>query len=107
LTHSCKTSFRRRVCFRTELAPWDNSLRAWALGAIAFYQRFLSPILGGQCRFCPSCSQYAREAFETRPFFTALWLTLRRLLKCHPFHAGGYDPLQAPDKVLPTIEKTR
>jgi len=57
------------------------------------YQQLLSPLLGNHCRFTPSCSSYALEAFQTKTFFKAFYLTLRRLSKCHPFHAGGYDPV--------------
>lgn len=57
------------------------------------YQLILSPVLGSQCRFIPSCSAYAISAFEKHGFFKALLLTVRRLLRCHPFHPGGYDPV--------------
>ena len=61
---------------------------------IKFYQRFISPILpGNSCRFYPSCSQYALEAFEKHGFFKALRLSIKRVLSCHPYHAGGYDPV--------------
>jgi hypothetical protein len=69
-------------------------LRRGAIFLILLYQRTLSPLLGPHCRFHPSCSNYAREAFERRPFLAALGLTIRRLAKCHPFHPGGYDPLE-------------
>ena len=70
------------------------------IGLLRLYQRLISPLLGPHCRFYPSCSQYARQAFERRPFVAALGLTLRRLARCHPFHPGGYDPLEGdPDRV--------
>lgn len=75
----------------------DRLLRSGALKGIGFYRRFLSRFLGGQCRFYPSCSEYAREAFEKRCFAVALWLATKRLAKCHPFHPGGYDPLDPDD----------
>ena len=75
----------------------DRALAAVPLCLIALYQRLLSPFFGGACRFYPSCSVYAREAFERRPFLSALWLTIRRLGRCHPFHPGGYDPLDSQD----------
>lgn len=68
-----------------------NSL---ALKTIEFYQRFLSPLLGGRCRFYPSCSNYAHEAFERLGFFQALGRTAWRLLKCQPLHPGGVDPVR-------------
>ena len=47
------------------------------------------------CRFYPSCSEYAQDALETKFFFTALWIVVKRVLRCHPFSAGGYDPVPA------------
>ena len=64
-----------------------------ALVLIRLYQLLLSPLLGGQCRFYPSCSRYAAQAFEVKPFWTAFRMTFFRLAKCHPFHPGGYDPV--------------
>ena len=61
---------------------------------IQAYRYLISPYLGNHCRFYPSCSAYAEQAFRQHGFFTALWLMTRRLLRCHPFHAGGYDPLE-------------
>jgi putative membrane protein insertion efficiency factor len=60
---------------------------------IAVYQKLLSPWLPPTCRFTPSCSQYAKEALRRHGFFQGMFLSLKRLLKCHPFHAGGYDPV--------------
>jgi putative membrane protein insertion efficiency factor len=62
-----------------------------ALLAIRLYQLVLSPVLGGQCRFYPSCSAYTREAIEKHGLIKGLALGGRRLLKCHPFHPGGVD----------------
>lgn len=64
-----------------------------ALKTIEFYQRFLSPILGGRCRFYPSCSNYAHECFERLGFFRAMGKISVRLLKCQPLHPGGIDPV--------------
>ncbi|CAG0940997.1 Putative membrane protein insertion efficiency factor [Gammaproteobacteria bacterium] len=64
-----------------------------AIGAIGAYQRWLSPLLGARCRFLPSCSAYAREAIERFGLLRGGWLGLRRILRCHPFCAGGRDPL--------------
>ncbi len=63
-------------------------------GLIYSYRLLLSPILRPSCRFYPSCSVYALEAFKKKGFLLGLWLTMRRLFKCHPWHAGGYDPVQ-------------
>lgn len=66
---------------------------------IRFYRRFLSPLKGSACcRFTPSCSAYALEAFEKRGFFVGMILTVWRILRCNPYCAGGYDPV--PEKGL-------
>ena len=64
-----------------------------ALAAIGFYQRAVSPGLGNVCRYQPSCSRYAREAIERYGAAKGGWLALRRLLRCTPLRAGGYDPV--------------
>ena len=61
---------------------------------IRFYQLFISPLKGQTCRFYPTCSQYSLEAFKKYGVFKGIYLSTRRILKCHPFHDGGYDPLQ-------------
>jgi len=58
------------------------------------YKRFISPCFPPACRFIPTCSEYAIEAFEKKNLFTAAWLTMIRVAKCHPFHPGGYDPVR-------------
>jgi putative membrane protein insertion efficiency factor len=60
---------------------------------IRAYQLTLSPLLGPRCRFYPSCSQYALEAVRAHGALHGCWLALRRLSRCHPWHAGGYDPV--------------
>ena len=60
---------------------------------IRIYQRFISPLSGPSCRFYPSCSQYAIEALNRHGFLKGSYLSVRRLLKCHPFHEGGLDPV--------------
>jgi len=57
------------------------------------YQQVISPLLPPTCRFLPTCSEYALEAVSTYGVFKGGWLAIRRILKCHPFHPGGYDPL--------------
>jgi hypothetical protein len=58
---------------------------------IRLYQRWISPLLGARCRFYPSCSEYAAQAITTHGPFRGLGLAVRRLLRCHPWNAGGID----------------
>ncbi|MBC7943923.1 MAG: membrane protein insertion efficiency factor YidD [Burkholderiales bacterium] len=60
---------------------------------IRLYRYGVSPLLGPHCRFTPSCSQYASEAFEKYGFARATRLSIARILRCHPWCSGGYDPL--------------
>ncbi len=64
------------------------------LHMLRWYKRFISPLLPPACRFTPTCSEYAIEAFEKKPAATAARLTIVRLCKCHPCHPGGYDPVK-------------
>ncbi|MDJ0886813.1 MAG: membrane protein insertion efficiency factor YidD [Desulfobacterales bacterium] len=66
---------------------------AAAIQVIRGYQSLVSPIIGPCCRFHPSCSAYALEAIGRHGVFKGAWLVTRRLLKCHPFHPGGFDPV--------------
>jgi len=61
---------------------------------IRFYRRFISPILPSTCRFYPTCSDYSLQAFEKYGFLKGGFLSAKRILKCNPFHPGGYDPLR-------------
>ncbi|HEV2299252.1 MAG TPA: membrane protein insertion efficiency factor YidD [Candidatus Acidoferrales bacterium] len=63
------------------------------LGAVRAYQVLLAPIFGGQCRFYPSCSHYTQEAIGRFGARRGGWLGLKRLLRCQPLSAGGYDPV--------------
>lgn len=68
-------------------------LKSIALLVIRLYQRLLSPFLPAACRFHPSCSEYSRESIMRFGVTKGAWLAIIRLLKCHPFHPGGYDPV--------------
>jgi putative membrane protein insertion efficiency factor len=68
-------------------------VKAPILTAIRFYQRHISPTTPPTCRYLPTCSHYGYEAVQRYGLLKGGWLTLRRLLRCHPFSAGGYDPV--------------
>lgn len=64
------------------------------MALVRFYQRFLSPLKGGPtCRFYPSCSQYAYEAISKYGAIKGTSMAVKRVLRCHPFHPGGFDPV--------------
>ena len=68
-------------------------MKALLLGLIRCYQVIFSPFVGGQCRFYPTCSRYAREAIELHGSVKGSWLALKRILRCGPWHPGGPDPV--------------
>ncbi len=81
-------------CLGLAPQPGPSGLVAWLLLAlIGAYRRFLSPLLGPRCRFIPSCSVYGLEAISRHGPWRGGWLTLRRLLRCHPFTPCGCDPV--------------
>lgn len=61
---------------------------------VRFYQVFISPLFPPTCRFTPTCSAYAIEAIQKKGPIRGLWMTIKRISKCHPFHPGGYDPVE-------------
>ncbi|MDO4429981.1 MAG: membrane protein insertion efficiency factor YidD [Lonepinella koalarum] len=63
------------------------------IGLIRLYQLAISPLIGPRCRFTPTCSCYGIEALKTHGAVKGSWLTLKRILKCHPLHPGGDDPV--------------
>jgi uncharacterized protein len=72
-----------------------NAVRALLLGLIRLYQLTLSPWLGLQCRYDPTCSKYAAEALERHGVRRGVWLAVKRLGRCHPWGRSGYDPVPA------------
>lgn len=68
-------------------------MRSFFIGFIRLYQWLISPLLGPSCRFHPTCSHYAIEAIEKHGVFKGGYLSVRRLIKCQPFHEGGLDPV--------------
>lgn len=83
-------------------------MKLLCIGLIRLYRRFISPIKPPCCRFTPSCSAYAQEAFEKRGFFVGLGLSVWRILRCNPFGRPGYDPVpEKQPKRLPITEGMR
>jgi putative membrane protein insertion efficiency factor len=78
---------------RQSLSPGAVALK----GAVIAYQWTLRPVLGCNCRFHPSCSEYALEALGTHGAIRGAWMSGRRILRCNPWHPGGYDPVPETD----------
>ena len=76
-------------------APTRGAARA-LIALLRWYKRWISPLLPPACRFAPTCSEYMAEAIRLHGVGRGAWLGLRRLSRCHPFNAGGYDPVPAP-----------
>lgn len=75
------------------MAALNTYLKAVLMASIRTYRYVLAPLLGTNCRFEPSCSQYSLEVINHFGCIRGGYLTLRRLVKCHPWHEGGYDPI--------------
>lgn len=75
------------------MAKNNSAPQKLAITFIIGYQRFLSPILGSNCRFHPTCSCYAKEAIERFGVIKGGWLASKRIVKCHPLNEGGDDPV--------------
>jgi len=88
-----------------EAHPRRSQNKSASLSLFAMYKRVLSPLLhaaagsAGACRFQPSCSEYAALAVEYHGVVRGAWLALRRVAKCHPFHAPEFDPVPLPDSI--------
>ena len=72
-----------------------NCVRRLATGPIRLYQYCISPLFPARCRYYPTCSEYARKAVLAHGIGKGAWLAIQRLLRCHPWSAGGYDPVPA------------
>ena len=86
------------MIFSRGLIRLERSAASLLCGLIRAYRRFLSPLLPPSCRFIPTCSEYALEALDKKRLPQALKLIIVRLLKCNPFHRGGYDPVPGNDE---------
>ena len=73
--------------------PFNRLVSAILLVLISFYRRWISPLIGPRCRFIPTCSAYGLEAIQCHGPWRGGWLTLRRVLRCHPFTPCGCDPV--------------
>ncbi|CAB1130276.1 membrane protein insertion efficiency factor [Candidatus Hydrogenisulfobacillus filiaventi] len=70
-----------------------EAVKRLLIALVRFYQRFISPLTPPSCRYQPTCSQYAVEALTKYGAVKGTWLATARVLRCHPFHEGGYDPV--------------
>lgn len=81
-----------------------SQLLAWPLvQLLRFYRVAVSPWLGPNCRFTPSCSSYAIEALQNRGVVTGIWLAVRRIARCHPWGGAGYDPVPGAQDEAPDV----
>ena len=70
-----------------------NSLKTFFISLIKFYKIFLSPFLGANCRYIPTCSDYAIQAIEQKGIIKGIYISFKRVLRCHPLGSSGYDPV--------------
>ncbi len=75
-------------------------MKTFLISSIKGYRKFISPLFPPTCRFHPTCSQYAIQAIARFGSRRGSWLALKRILRCHPFHPGGYDPVPSPTELL-------
>ena len=70
-----------------------NALKTFFISLIKFYKIFLSPFLGANCRYIPTCSDYAIQAIEQKGIIKGIYISVKRMLRCHPFGGSGYNPV--------------
>ncbi|MCF7804093.1 MAG: membrane protein insertion efficiency factor YidD [Candidatus Marinimicrobia bacterium] len=70
-----------------------------AILIVRFYRLLISPLFPSSCRYYPTCSEYTIEAFQTHPGHKALWISAKRIGRCHPWHDGGFDPVPTPEEI--------
>jgi putative membrane protein insertion efficiency factor len=84
----------RLLVVKAAVKRYNRSMfRRLAVMPIVAYRRLVSPLLPRRCRFAPTCSEYAIAAIIKHGILRGSWLAVRRILKCHPLHRGGYDPV--------------
>jgi uncharacterized protein len=89
--------------FRSIIRKIKQTLQKLIIGSIKVYRLLISPYLGQSCRFHPSCSAYAIQAIAQQGLLKAVFLIIKRVLKCNPWSSGGYDPV--PSKQLPITDR--
>jgi len=81
---------------RSASEPSPSPAARVLMGAVRAYQKALSPAMGGNCRYYPSCSEYGYDAIRLHGAGRGSWMAVKRIGRCHPFHEGGYDPVPEP-----------
>lgn len=93
--HRCiQVLYHYMIATRTYRKRDDHVLKKMAIGLVRFYRKYISPMKKPSCIYIPTCSQYAIEAIEKYGFFKGGFMSLMRILRCHPFAKGGYDPVK-------------
>jgi len=90
---NCQTPQKKNSLLSSKRSLLGTGFNALFLLLIRVYQYVLSPLLPNSCRFVPTCSQYGVEALQKHGPFKGLWLTLKRISRCHPWGGSGYDPV--------------